>query len=103
MKQELSLLLVLAAPGFLTLVDSAAAQGTAFTYQGRLNSGASPANGNYDLSFALFTSSAGGVAIAGPVTNTAVGVTNGLFTTTVDFGDVFSGASNWLEIAVSPS
>jgi hypothetical protein len=25
------------------------AQGTAFTYQGRLNDGASPANGSYDL------------------------------------------------------
>jgi hypothetical protein len=30
-----------------------------------------------------------------------VAVTNGLFTTMVDFGNVFTGASNWLQIAVS--
>ena len=77
------------------------AQGTAFTYQGRLNNGGGAANGSYDLAFTLFATNTSGVAIAGPVTNTAVGVTNGLFTTTVDFGDAFTGASNWLEIAVS--
>src|SRR5215472_8112172 len=81
--------------------NSASAQGTAFTYQGRLNAGGSPANGSYDIAFSLYASSAGGVAIAGPVTNSAVDVTNGLFTTTVDFGNVFTGTSNWLQIAVS--
>ena len=81
---------------------NAPAQGTAFTYQGRLNNNGSPANGNYDLTFSLFANSAGGVAFAGPVTNTAVVVTNGLFTTLVDFGSgVFTGSSNWLGIAVS--
>jgi hypothetical protein len=30
---------------------SAAPLGTAFTYQGRLTDGASPANGSYDLQF----------------------------------------------------
>ncbi len=35
------------------------------------------------------------------VTNTAVGVTNGLFTTTLDFGSgVFRGAPYWLQIDV---
>ena len=39
--------------------------------------------------------------IAGPVTNNAVSVTNGLFTVLIDFGSgVFTGATNWLEIAV---
>ena len=83
------------------LSNSASAHGTAFTYQGRLNAGGSPANGSYDIAFSLYAATAGGVAIAGPVTNSAVGVTNGLFTTTVDFGNVFTGASNWLQIAVS--
>ena len=78
------------------------AQGTAFTYQGRLNSGGAPANGSYDLAFTLFNSNGGGPSLAGPVTNTAVSVTNGLFTTLVDFGPgVFIGGSNWLQIAVS--
>ena len=77
------------------------AQGTAFTYQGRLNNGGGAANGSYDLTFTLFATNTSGVAIAGPVTNTAVGVTNGLFTTLVDFGNAYTGTSNWLEIAVS--
>jgi hypothetical protein len=91
---------------FITLalfasVNPLFAQGTAFTYQGRLNSGGATASGSYDLTFTLFNVNAGGVAIAGPVTNSAVSVTNGLFTTLVDFGNAFTGASNWLEIAVS--
>jgi hypothetical protein len=78
------------------------AQGTAFTYQGRLNASGALANGSYDLTFTLFATNTSGVAIAGPVTNTAVGVTNGLFTTLVDFGSgAFTGTSNWLAIAVS--
>ena len=81
---------------------TALAQGTAFTYQGRLNSGGSPASGSYDLVFALYTNNTAGSAMAGPVTNPAVAVTNGLFTTLVDFGPgAFSGTSNWLAIAVS--
>ncbi|HZM01592.1 MAG TPA: hypothetical protein VFC44_01090 [Candidatus Saccharimonadales bacterium] len=79
---------------------SAFAQGTAFTYQGQLNSGGSPANGSYDVQFTLFATNAGGSSSAGPVVKTGLGVTNGLFTTTVDFGSVFNGASNWLELAV---
>ncbi len=81
--------------------STAHAQGTAFTYQGRLNSGGSLASGSYDLQFTLYAINAGGAAIAGPVTNTATAVSNGLFTTTIDFGlNVFTGGSNWLEIAV---
>ncbi len=77
------------------------AQGTAFTYQGRLNSGLVPANGSYDLMFTVFATNTAGVAVAGPVTNSAIAVTNGLFTTLVDFGPaVFTGTSNWLEVAV---
>ncbi|MCL5099337.1 MAG: hypothetical protein M1608_17745, partial [Candidatus Omnitrophica bacterium] len=49
------------------------AQGTAFTYQGRLNSGGSPANGSYDLTFTLFATKTDGVALAGSVTNVATG------------------------------
>jgi hypothetical protein len=76
------------------------AQGTAFTYQGRLNSGANLASGSYDLQFTLFTNSSGGTAVAGPMVNTATPVSNGLFTVTVDFGSAFTGTSNWLELAV---
>jgi len=80
---------------------TATAQGTAFTYQGRLNNNGAPANGSYDLAFTLYPASLAGVALAGPFTNTAVVVTNGLFTTLVDFGNANTGGSNWLQIAVS--
>ena len=82
-------------------LSTAFAQGTAFTYQGRLNSGTNPANGIYDLKLLLYDASTGGSILAGPVTNTAVAVTNGLFTMIIDFGNgVFTGSSNWLHIGV---
>jgi hypothetical protein len=56
------------------------AQGTAFTYQGRLNHAGQPANGMYDLQFAIYDSPGGGTVAAGPLTNTATAVSNGLFT-----------------------
>ena len=74
--------------------------GTAFTYQGKLADGANPASGNYDLKFTLFDTNSGGNAVTGPLTN-AVAVSNGLFTTTLNFGGgVFAGTERWLEIAV---
>ncbi len=76
------------------------AQGTAFTYQGRLVVGGNATNGVYDLTFTVFGASSGGGAVAGPVTNAAVGVTNGLFSTTLDLGANFPGADRWLEIGV---
>lgn len=77
------------------------AQGTAFTYQGRLTDGGQAASGIYDFRFTIFDFPTGGKAIGGPITNSGVGVTNGLFTTALDFGpEVFTGGECWLEIAV---
>jgi hypothetical protein len=82
-------------------VHQAAAQGTAFTYQGQLHNNGSPASGTYNLTFSLFNTNASGVAIAGPVTTNGVIVSNGLFTVQIDFGsDAFTGATNWLQIGV---
>ena len=68
------------------------AQGTAFTYQGRLDSGGSPASGIYDLRFAIYDAGTAGNLVAGPVTDAATAVSNGLFTVTLDFGaGVFTG------------
>ncbi len=82
------------------LPATAFAQGTAFTYQGRLNDGAGPANGSYDLTFALFDTNTVGTQQGATLTNTATPVTNGLFTVTLDFGNQFPGAARWLEIGV---
>jgi N-acetylneuraminic acid mutarotase len=86
----------------LAIVSSAHAQGTAFTYQGRLNEGANPATGIYDLRFTIYDAANAGNAVAGSLTNSAVAVSNGLFTVALDFGSVFNGAARWLEIAVRP-
>jgi hypothetical protein len=42
------------------------AQGTAFTYQGRLNDNGVPVTGNYDVQFALYTTNVMGNPVAGP-------------------------------------
>jgi hypothetical protein len=82
-------------------IQTAFAQGTAFTYQGQIESNGALASGTYNLTFTLFTNSTGGTAVAGPVTNSANLVTNGLFTVTVDFGGaVWNGVTNWLQIGV---
>jgi N-acetylneuraminic acid mutarotase len=82
-------------------LSTASAQGTAFTYQGKLNDGGNPANGRYDLTFSLFNGSSGGSAAAGPLTNAATVISNGLFTVPLDFGPaVFSGTTYWLAIGV---
>ena len=52
-----------------------AAQGTAFTYQGQLDDGGSPANGVYDLEFSLYDALSGGNP-SGSVTNSAMKVTD---------------------------
>jgi hypothetical protein len=85
---------------FNAQLSTAEAQGTAFTYQGRLNDGANPANGSYDLTFSLFNASTGGSQVGSTLTNTAVGVADGLFAVTLDFGAVFNGTAYWLQIGV---
>src|SRR5689334_4558760 len=74
-------------------------QGSALTYQGRLNDSGGAANGNYDLQFTLFDAATNGNAVAGPNTNSPTVVSNGLFTVVLDFGAApFTGADLWLEI-----
>jgi hypothetical protein len=85
---------------FLTVSWNLYAQGTAFTYQGRLQDNGSPVSGIFDLRFAIYDSLANGALLGGPLTNAATGVTNGLFTATLDFGNEFPGTARWLEIAV---
>ena len=81
---------------------TAHAQGTAFTYQGRLNDGDSPATGSYDLTFSLFDADTAGTQVGATVTTTGVGVSNGLFVVSLDFGaGMFDGTARWLEISVS--
>jgi hypothetical protein len=73
--------------------------GTAFTYQGQLSANGVPANGTYDFVFTLFTNSVTGDQV-GSFPATGVPVTNGIFTSTIDFGTVFNGTAYWLGISV---
>src|ERR1700722_8550160 len=91
---------VLAALTLCAGLQQAAAQGTAFTYQGQLQNNGSVANGTYDMRLLLFPALTGGSQVGNTQTNIGVGVTNGLFTLTVDFGPVFTGSTNWLRIDV---
>jgi hypothetical protein len=98
MKTRFFLLLVCA----LLAPRAVIAQGTAFTYQGRLIHGDGAANGQYEISFSLHDALTVGAPVGTPVTIAPVAVSNGLFTVTLDFGaSVFTGASRWLEIAVT--
>jgi hypothetical protein len=104
-KTKFNLLFTLATLALLSTINSqlstCLAQGTALTYQGQLQNNGALANGNFDLKFTLFKTNVSGAAVGGPVTNSNVAVSNGLFTVMIDFGGaVWNGETNWLEIAV---
>lgn len=82
-------------------MNASRAQGTAFTYQGRLTDADLPANGDYDLKFSIFDDASAGNQVGDSVTNAPTTVSNGLFTVTLDFGvGIFEGSPRWLEIGV---
>ena len=77
--------LLLALVSLPTLVR---AQGTTFTYQGRLTEAGNPVSGTYDMQFKLYdlpgvgTGTQQGVTLA----NNSVQVANGVFSVTLNFG-----------------
>ena len=97
-----SIALALLAFSILNLQLSIAhGQGTAFTYQGKLDAGGAGASGYYDFQFALYNDPQIGNQVGFSVTNSAVTVSNGLFLTTLDFGaGIFTGNNLWLQILV---
>jgi hypothetical protein len=81
---------------------NAAPFGTAFTYQGRLANGTNAANGVFDFRFSLWDAAGAGANLIGATQAvSAVSITNGLFTTGLDFGSgIYNGGARWLEIDV---
>lgn len=75
--------------------------GTSIPYQGRLMDNGVAANGIYDFGFGLFDVQSGGTPIA-TCQREDVSVTDGLFSTALDFGDVFNGTAYWLGVTVRP-
>lgn len=77
------------------------AQGTAFTYQGRLNDSGGPFTGNAEFQATLWSAATAGTAIASnSPPSVIVPVTNGLFVLPLDFGAAFPGAERWLQFEV---
>ncbi|MEI7732711.1 MAG: FG-GAP-like repeat-containing protein [Verrucomicrobiota bacterium] len=85
--------------GLWTSLQPGFAQGTAFTYNGRLTDNSAAASGSYDLRFTLYGAVTNGSPL-GVLTNTATSVSAGVFLVQLDFGGVFTGANYWLELAV---
>lgn len=89
---------------FLLAVLNIQAQITAFNFQGRLNDGANPANGRYDLQFKLFDAISGGNQVFATVDRPNLMLVNGVFSTTLDFGvSAFDTGTRFVEISVRPN
>src|SRR4051812_11994942 len=86
----------------LSIIDlKVEAQGTAFTYQGRLAASAAPVSGSYDIRFRLATDPLGNDYVTNTILSNGVSVADGFFTMKLDFGSgVFNGSNYWLEVAV---
>ncbi len=86
-------------------LSTAFAQSPSFTYQGRLDESRVPASGLFDLVFTLHDHPTNAATLGTYELLTAVPVSNGLFTVTLNvrapFGPgAFDGADRWLEIGV---
>lgn len=80
---------------------AAFAQGTAFTYQGRLNNNGAPATGSYDFRFRVAVDAFGNNFVGNPSLTNGVAVSNGLFAAGIDFGaGIFNGSNYWLQVEV---
>lgn len=87
----------------LSTASTQASLGTAITYQGNLKDNGNGANGKYDFKFSLFDAVSAGTMIGNTVTLNDVTVTDGIFTTFLDFGaGAFTDESRYLEIQVRP-
>lgn len=102
-RTSLSFALRLAGTFVLCLLGPASVRGqsTAFTYQGSLQDGGTPASGLHDFRFRLFDAASGGAQIGSTLCLDNVGVLEGVFTAQLDFGQQFATtAPRHLEIEV---
>ena len=75
------------------------------TIQGSLKAGSLPANGLYDIECWFYTVPVGGSPDFGSRAFPSTQVTNGIFTLTSDFGNVYSSplTDQWIEFRVKPA
>lgn len=92
--------LLIATVALSVAVPRVFAQGSMFTYQGRLNDGTNLANGSYEILFRPFGVASGGSQLTLPNIR-FVSISNGLFTTTLDLGTaIFDGGAVYLQLEV---
>lgn len=100
-QQQIAVGLAMVAVAVLVLFPHAAqAQQTAFTYQAQLQQSGAPVDGTKDLQFTLYDSKTGGSTVGSAVTKQDVSVSNGVLTTSLDFGAVFGDGPRFLEVGV---
>jgi hypothetical protein len=91
----------LACLALLSSVLAVVAQTSTFTYQGQLSANGNPAGGLFDLRFTLYDAATAGNQVGNALTNAPLIVSNGVFTTTLDFGNgAFDGSLRWLQIGL---
>jgi hypothetical protein len=73
---------------------------TAFTFQGELDDGATPASGTYDFRFTLFDAATGGSQVGPQLCSDNLAVTAGRVAVQLDFGLQFTGSQRFLEVQV---
>ncbi|HET7777271.1 MAG TPA: hypothetical protein VFL07_01840 [Rudaea sp.] len=82
-------------------IAATVAQSTAFTYQGQLNAGGTlPAGQTYQFTFTLYDAASGGNVVGAAIPKAILVGNGGLFTTDLDFGQIFNGRQYWLDIQV---
>lgn len=71
-----------------------------FVYQGQLQRNGAPADGTFDLGFALYDAASGGNQVGVAVDEPGFPVDDGLFTVSLAFPGVFDGTQLWLQVSV---
>jgi hypothetical protein len=71
-----------------------------FIYQGRLQQNGAPANGTFDLSFALYDAENGGNQVGPAIDEADYPVDDGLFSISLAFPGAFSGTQLYLQVSV---
>lgn len=71
-----------------------------FTYQGRLQQSGAPANGNFDLAFALYDQASGGNQVGVTITQNDFPVVDGIFNVSLGFPGAFTGTQLYLQVSV---
>ncbi len=85
----------------LSHAGTSMSQSNAFTYQGQLSASGSAANGNYDMTFALFDAATGGNQVGATVLASQYPVAAGLFTIDLKFPGAFTGQQLWTEVTIN--